>query len=90
MLDQDNLIAENYIFSQLEMIGEHDVIICNGYKMLGKKKKVIYRSNSKQLLASKPKIYLYAANQIVSPGHCLIKKEAVPKDWYRYIIKDNR
>lgn len=88
-LDQDDLITDNCITSQLKAIGDCDLLIANGYKVSGGQKKAIYRSKRKQALTTKVKAYLYAANQIVSPGHCLILKSAIPEEWKEYIIKIN-
>ena len=89
MLDQDDLISANCISSQCLAIGSSDIVVGNGYKMFGERKKTIYRDRKKQQLSTKEKIYLYAANQIVSPGQCLIRKDAIPQEWYTYIIKKN-
>lgn len=43
----------------------------------------------KQLLSCKEAVYLKAANQIVSPGHCLIRRSAIPSTWYNNIMHDN-
>lgn len=88
-LDQDDLISDNCIASQLQSIKEADIVIGNGYKEEGNYKKKIYRNMKKQKLAVSVEAYLYAANQIVSPGHCLILKSAIPKEWYSNIIKVN-
>lgn len=89
MLDQDDVITPDFIKSQLEAIGDMDASIGNGYKLIGKKKRKIYRNLKKQKLAINENIFLRGANQIVSPGHVMIKKKAVPQEWRRYIIKEN-
>lgn len=88
-LDQDDLIADHCIESQINAIGTADIVIGNGYKMFNEKKKMIYRGIKKQRLAMNEKTYLYAANQIVSPGHCLVKREAIPEEWKKFIMKQN-
>jgi len=81
ILDQDDKIEKNYLLSQYENLGDNDVIVCNGYKELDNYNKVIYRDVLKHHLINKKNIYLLAANQIVSPGQCLIRKSAIPKEW---------
>lgn len=89
MLDQDDLISDDCIYSQMNCLKESDIVVGNGYKMTGNRKKNIYNNINKQKLATKKKYYLYAANQIISPGHCLIKKEAIPLEWYEYVITES-
>lgn len=88
-LDQDDLISDNCIASQLQSIKNADVVIGNGYKTAGNCKKPIYGNTKKQKLAVSVNTYLYAANQIVSPGHCLILKDAIPQEWLSYIVTVN-
>lgn len=89
MLDQDDLISDDCICSQMKHIGENDAVIGNGYKMFGDNQKEIYKNLKKQKLATKEWVYVYAANQIVSPGHCLIKKSSIPSEWMQYVITEN-
>ena len=89
MLDQDDEIPDNCIGSQCAAIGTADIVVGNGYKMIDGKKKLIYKTDKKHSLCKNEKIYLLAANQKVSPGHCLIKKDAIPKEWYEFVVNDN-
>lgn len=89
MLDQDDEISYDCIYSQIKHIGKNDIVIGNGYRMHGDEKKIIYRNNKKQNLALKEQTYLYAANQIVSPGHCLVRKDSIPEEWIKNIIVCN-
>ena len=81
ILDQDDTLAEDFLLSQLETLGDQDVVICNGYKELDQGSKPIYRNKLKMKLINRKGIYLKAANQIVSPGQSLIRKSAIPEDW---------
>ena len=81
MLDQDDFIEECWIFSQLECIGSADMVIGNGYRMFGDKRKRIYKDSLKRTLLTNETVYLKAANQIVSPGQCLIRKNSIPSEW---------
>lgn len=88
-LDQDDEITEDCLLSQYKAIQGHDVVIGNGLRGIKNQYRKIYRSKGKQKLSCKEKYYIKAANQIVSPGHCLIRKEAIPNEWYEYIMTDN-
>ena len=88
-LDQDDEITPNCLCSQFMAIGNHDVVVGNGYRGIKGKYRKIYRSENKQQLSCKEIVFLKAANQIVSPGHCLIRKSAIPTEWYDNIIIDN-
>ena len=88
-LDQDDEITPNCLYSQFKAIGDNDIVVGNGYRGINGNYRKIYRSEKKQKLSSKEKIFLKAANQIVSPGHCLIRKSAIPSAWYDNIMKDN-
>lgn len=88
-LDQDDLIADNYLVSQMKYIQSSDMVVANGYKEINDRKKVIYKSKAKQALVLQEKVYLKAANQITSPGQCLIKKDAIPTEWLTNIVKAN-
>ena len=88
-LDQDDKIEDNCIISQLESIGKGDLVVGNGYRMFGNQKRVIYKDKKKQKLVLNVQAYLKAANQIVSPGHCLIKKDSIPNEWKDIIITQN-
>lgn len=88
-LDQDDKISNDWISRQLESIGSADVCIGNGYKVYSNNKKIIYKNIKKQKLVTKEEIYLKAACQIVSPGQCLIRREAIPQEWLDNIISIN-
>lgn len=81
MLDQDDEIADNFLLSQYELLGDNDTIVCNGFKETETESKPIYRDNLKMSLVNHKHFYLKAANQIVSPGQCLLRKSAIPQEW---------
>lgn len=89
ILDQDDTIEDNYLLEQITNIKEADMIVCNGYKGLENGKKTLYKDLIKFSLVKDVNIYLKAANQIVSPGQCLIKKASIPKVWFDYILINN-
>lgn len=90
ILDQDDEISENYIVSQYLAINGGQIVVSNGYKENEEGKTVtIYRSGRKMKLVNSKLVYLKAANQIVSPGQCLIKKEIIPEVWLKTTQKIN-
>lgn len=89
MLDQDDIISDDCLKEQYLRIGNADIIVCNGYKELAQTEKKIYKDRIKLSLVKKPEFYLKAANQIVSPGQCLIRKNSIPSEWMKYRIIHN-
>lgn len=87
-LDQDDEIADNYVISQYDALKKSNIVVCNGIKEISKQKK-IYKDRIKFSLVNRLEFYLKAANQIVSPGQCLIKKSSIPEEWKRHILKNN-
>lgn len=87
-LDQDDSITDNYLFSQLSHLGDADIVIANGYRG-GHKKSVIYGSRLIQYFARFYYMYIHATDMILSPGQCLIRKEAIPTVWEDHILHIN-
>ncbi len=81
ILDQDDQLSEDFLLSQYEALADGDAVICNGIKEFDSGNKAIYRGCIKMSLINHKCYYLKAANQIVSPGQCLMRKSAVPKKW---------
>ena len=81
ILDQDDEIAPNFLLSQYERLGDGDAVVCNGTKEFDTYTKPIYRDHLKMRLVNHKLFYLKAANQIVSPGQCLLRKSAIPTAW---------
>ena len=88
-LDQDDKIFPCCLYSQYSAIYNNDIVVGNGYRGKKGRYQKIYRSIRKQQLSCKEGIFLRAANQIVSPGHCLIRKNAIPTAWCENIMTDN-
>ena len=88
-LDQDDEITQNCLYSQYNAIEDNDIVVGNGYRWINGQYRKIYRNIKKQRLACKESIFLKATNQIVSPGHCLIKKTAIVSTWIDNIMEDN-
>lgn len=89
MLDQDDLIKEGALKSQFAQIKDNDLIISNGFDENPNNYGAIYHSHKHQDASLVAKYYYYVGCMIVSPGQCLIKKEAIPSIWMKGIIKNN-
>lgn len=88
-LDQDDkIIARNYL-SQLNKIKYADVVVGNLYIDVNNKKKKLYKTKKSLEYAIKEKTLLSYENTIISPGQCLIRKKAIPKQWCHNILKIN-
>lgn len=84
-LDQDDEISDNCIISQYSKIKGNDVIISNGYFKKNGKLQPMYHNRNEHRNATILKKYKYEA-QIISPGLCLIKKDAIPQYWCDNIL----
>lgn len=81
ILDQDDEIADHFLLSQYEALADQDVVVCNGIKEFNTYSKPIYKDRLKMELINHKLFYLKAANQIVSPGQCMLRKSAFPQEW---------
>ncbi len=89
-LDQDDEITDDCMAQQLKKIGDADVIVSNAYLELADKSKVrLYPSKYRLNKVKRLEIYTKTHNQIVSPGHCLIKRKAIPAEWKTYVMQKN-
>ena len=83
-LDQDDEISPDYYSSQLEAIGEADVVYCRGYS--GRQE--IYHTGRvfedsllyKNILTRPP---------MISFGQALLRKGSIPKLWTDHVLKNN-
>lgn len=89
MLDQDDLLYENAICSQVQSIKDNDIVVGNGYDENPVSNGKIYKSKRQQTHVQKLYYYYLVGNMIVSPGQCMIKKEAVPSEWCLNPVKNN-
>lgn len=88
-LDQDDEITEDALLSQYNKIQGHDLVIGNGYFEDKNGSHKIFENEYSLKFATKKKPYILVRDFIVSPGQCLIKKEAIPKEWQEDILKNN-
>ncbi len=75
MLDQDDLIEDNFYKTQMETIQDADVVVCNGYY---RGKKLIFEKERTEINS---KEFYTKGNIIISPGQTLIKRDAISKEW---------
>lgn len=89
LLDQDDEISDNYLKSQLNSIGDSDVSVSNGFRYIKNDKKKIYINQQSQKKIKSIFYYAYLENRILSPGHCLIKRDSIPTEWMQYKLSRN-
>ncbi len=88
-LDQDDLLAEETFATQLPLAQKADVVIANGFDQNPRTYGPIYKSLAHQQQATHSRFYYSVGNQIVSPGHCLIRRDAIPEAWCKTFITRN-
>ena len=89
-LDQDDEIAEDCLLVEYNAIGNNDVVIANAwFENPDGTKSAHYKTLGQYQNAFDLSAYVKGHNRIISPGHCLIRKTAIPKEWTQYIMKDN-
>lgn len=89
LLDQDDLLEDNAIKTQYESIEDGDVVVANGFDQNPLNHGIIYHSAGHQNMVLDRRYYYSIGNMIVSPGQCMIKKKAFPKEWLESGIKNN-
>lgn len=88
-LDQDDLLSDNALASQFRAAEGCDVVVANGINENRDRTKPIYHSLAHQKQVSKPRFYYSVGCLIVSPGHCMIRKSAIPQVWYDSCVRCN-
>lgn len=80
MLDQDDLVMDNWIYSQWnKIISENtDVCVCNGWY---DRFRILWNENNFNERINDLRYYLIHGNPICSPGQVIIKKRKIPKEW---------
>ena len=89
MLDQDDILDSNAVKSQLSHIKNGAVVVANGYAELAREKKFLYKYAIMQYTVNYLFFYDYFDCRIISPGHCMIKKDSIPHIWYEYPLVNN-
>lgn len=88
-LDQDDEITKDALLSQYNKIQGYDLVIGNGYFEDENGSHKIFENEYSLKFATRKKPYILVRDFIVSPGQCLIKKEAIPKEWKDNTLKNN-
>lgn len=88
-LDQDDEITEDSLWILLNSIKDYDICIGNGYYEFKKHTEQIFNNKISGEISTKKLFYLYVKNFIVSPGQCLIRKNAIPKQWTQKTLTNN-
>lgn len=89
-LDQDDAIADNYLYTQYISINDADMIVSNGITVIkGGYCRQLYRYKIMQISVKWMWFYALFDCRIISPGQCLIKKDSIPKIWIEKKIKNN-
>lgn len=88
-LDQDDLISNNALLSQMKAIRAYDFVVGNGYKTDSNTRHELYKTIKEQKKCLNLIYYYYYTCSIISPGSVLIKKTAIPRAWKDNILKHN-
>ncbi len=88
-LDQDDVILEDSLKILLDEIENFDVCIGNGFYEFKNNSERIFKNNMSGKFATKKIFYLYVKNFIISPGQCLIRKNAIPEKWSNKSLINN-
>lgn len=89
MLDQDDILEDYAVKSQLEHIKDGIVVVANGYAELPEGKKYLYKYAIMQYTVNYLFFYDYFDCRIISPGHCMIRKDGIPQIWYGHPLNNS-
>ncbi len=93
MLDQDDVLEKEAIFSNYNMTREYncDVVVGNGYIERDDGTKYLNFSSFYSGKAFSMNIWshIFLGNQVTSPGQVLIKKSCIPQYWLQHPIYQN-
>ena len=88
-LDQDDLLTRVSLRALAKSIGRADIALGNGTFEKKKVTEDIFANGFSQDFATKPFVYKWIRDFIVSPGQCLIKKSSIPEYWLKHPLKNN-
>lgn len=90
ILDQDDVLLPKAVYSNIENIGNSDLVLANGYFVDTKGHETrIYKNKVAHWMATKSLFYECVSSLIVSPGHTMIKKSSIPDVWMKEIMSKN-
>ena len=93
-LDQDDYVDESKLLQavQYASLRSMDVVVCNGYfenPSHENFKAPIYQTAGYKKATTRELNYVMGKDLIVSPGHCLVRRKAIPHEWGRIRLKIN-
>lgn len=89
-LDQDDEISGDCLCTQIKAARSADLVLGNGiFELPDHQKAAIYGNHFSLKFASRAKPNVMIRDFIVSPGQCLIKKNSIPMEWRRCVMKKN-
>ena len=90
MLDQDDEISEDFFLDNLKYISDRDVVVSNCVMELSDgNRRILYRNNLERKNAKSPMAFIFLDCRIISPGQCLIRRDAIPAFWKENILQAN-
>lgn len=91
LLDQDDLITDDYLLKQKLCIGDADAVVCNGYMkpFCMDTRRFIYAGHEDQEKVKDLSYYIATGNPICSPGQVMLKRESISAFWGKHILKVN-
>lgn len=91
-LDQDDDIIVNGFIEQLHYVMNNkdaDMVVGNCYVEKNGKNYVLYRNSKMYNYIIDINTYICTLNPIVSPGHVLLKRAAIPREWNTLILSNS-
>lgn len=92
-LDQDDRLEPDALDQLMAGIvrkkKQADIVVGNGTRVTPRGNLPIYKRGLAMRLACMEKMYLYGTDMILSPGQCLVRKEAMPQAWKENILYEN-
>ena len=88
-LDQDDLLTKVSLIALSKTIKDADIALGNGIFEKKKTTEDIFANGFSQDFATKPFVYKWIRDFVVSPGQCLIKKSSIPQYWIDHPLKNN-
>lgn len=88
-LDQDDLLTGVALRALAKSVGRADIALGNGTFEKKKVTEDIFANGFSQDFATKPFVYKWIRDFIVSPGQCLIRKSSIPEYWLNHPLKHN-
>lgn len=89
-LDQDDEISDKCLLEEYKTMKDNDVVVANAlFEHADGSRTLHFKGKGQYKNAFELAPYVKGHNRIISPGHCLIRKSAIPKEWTEYIVKTN-